>query len=557
VIRFALYFAVIASAFLLARSARAAGALLVPPGEQVQAVDVRYAVAMSRERNTRWVSLRLARVPGSVAWVLPIRANAAITEVGDAWLEALEFVTAPRIVPPSCGDAGAPPPKVVVERRAPLAPSVASLHRAVVGDVAELRAFAEHWGFALPAELAERIEEISARGFALLVLVYGGPSDGTATRTVRIADDGVPAVPLFLTWAGEGPLSVTTYVVADARIGLGPGAEIDVAEANLAVTRDGATNYAAALRGALLATRGQSWAVETAGRELVFEGVRGPMGAAWSPGLAATYANLAAQSDGADPSDFEQALAGIDRESAWLTRASGVVLPRAFGDDLPLTRRDAEFKSPFFAARSGPACTAPDGGNVGSSGRPTNPGGAPPGVDPGTPTRTPDPSVPPGAPRYPVTTSVGVSCTCSPGGPASTPPPSDESCDGTAPAGPPPPETDDCDGTADDAYADDDSCTGSAGDGLDDGEDCGAGSSSGSGEDCSSDGADSDDGCRNGSSSSSDECSTARAPREKRSRTKARLSPVVMSLAAIALVARRRGGQRRASCNGPICGLGQ
>jgi hypothetical protein len=562
VARFALYLAVAAFAFLLAGAARAAGAVLAPAGESVQVVDVRYAIAMSRERTTRWVSLRLARVPGAMAWVLPVRSDAAIAEVGDAWLDALESATAPRIVAPACSDAGSPPPKVVVERRAPLAPSVPSLHQAVVTDVAALREFADQWGFALPDETAARVEEITARGFALLVLVYGGPTDATATRTVRISDDVVPAVPLFLTSAGDAPLSITTYVVADTRTRLGPGEELEVGGTNLAVTQDGATNYAAALRAALLASRGESWAVESAGRELLFDGVRGPSGAAWSPGVAPTYANLAAQSDRTDVSDLDRALSGIDRTAAWLTRASGVVRPHTYGDDLPLTRRDPAFQSPFVAASAGPACTAPEGG-VGPGGRPTNPGGPPTGTDPRPEPPAPDPTVPsspPYRPYPPSTQSVGVACACAPGGPASNPPPSDESCDGADPADPPPPDADDCDGSADDGYAEDESCAGSSSSGYDDGEDCASSSSSGSSssEDCSSSsGDDGEDGCSSGSSSSSDECSTARPARAKHARSKTRLSPVVMGLAAIALVARRWSRQRRASCSGPICGLGQ
>jgi hypothetical protein len=123
-----------------------------------------------------------------MAWVLPVRPGARVEEVGDAWFEALELATAPRIVGAACGDGGGPPP-VVTEGRPPLGPSVRSLHSAVLDDVPRLRVFARDWGFDLPPEMGARFEEVTARGFVLLALVYSGPAEGTATRTVRIVDD--------------------------------------------------------------------------------------------------------------------------------------------------------------------------------------------------------------------------------------------------------------------------------------------------------------------------------------------------------------------------------
>ncbi|MET0591895.1 MAG: DUF2330 domain-containing protein [Polyangiaceae bacterium] len=541
--RFTPYLFTLALAFfLLARTAGAAGAVLVPAGERVQVLDVRYAIAMSSSRTTRWISLRVDRFPSSMAWILPVRSGAAVAEVGEAWLDALDVATAPRIVAPRCSDAGTAPAEVVTESRRALAPSAPSLHRAVFDDVTALRAFAESFGFAIDAETASRMGELVERGSSLLVLVYGGPVDATTTRTVRISDDALPAVSLSLTGGGEMPISVTAYVFADTRTRLGPGSEIEIDGAQIAVTQARATNYAAALRTALLASNGERWAIETAAHELVFEGVPGPAGAAWSPGVAPTYTRWAAQADRTDASDLNDALFGLDPAKVWLTRASGIVPARAFGDDLAITRRENDFKSPFLAANAGPAtCPAVDGGGARPGGRPTNPG-YPPGTDPPLPPRDPDPPVPPSTPPYPVgSTNVGVSCACAPGGPATAPPPGDESCDGGDPTGP---EADDCAGSPDDAYAGDDSCDG-------------GGSSSGSSDSCDGSSSGGSDSCDGGSSSSSDECSTARGTRGRRSSgAKPRVSVVVLGLAAVALVWRRAARQRRASTGARI-GFGQ
>jgi hypothetical protein len=539
--RFTPYTAVLALAFLfVAGPVFGAGALLVPAGERVGVVDVRSAVAMSPSRTTRWIAIEIDKVPGSMAWVLPVRAGAVITEVGDAWLDALDVATAPRIVAPRCGDAGPSPLRVVTESRGTLAPSTPSLHRAVLADLPALRAFAASFAFAIDAEIALRVDELVQRGFSLLVLVYGGPSDSRTIRTVRISDDAPPAVSLFLTGPSDTAVPVTAYVFADSRVRLGAGSELEIDGARLAVTQGGASNYAAALRVALLAANGERWAVEAAAHELVFDGIAGPPGASASPALAPTYARWAARADRTDVSDLDEALRGLDPASLWITRASGIVPAHAFGDDLALTRRDNAFQSPFLAASSDPSqCPTPEGGVGGPGGRPTNPG-TPPGTDPPLPPREPDP--PPTAPRYRgSTTSVGVSCACAPSGPAA-PPPGDESCDGSDPNAPP---ADDCDGSADDSYTDDDSCDGSAdssgGESCDGSTPSSSGSTSSSGSGCSGE-PEGDDGCGSGSSSSSssDECSTARGTGGRRSKgAKPRVSVIVLGLAATALALRR------------------
>src|SRR5689334_1903731 len=156
-------------------------------------------MAISAAQTTRWATLRLARFPPSMAWILPVRPGARVEEVGDAWFEALDVATAPRVITSVCGDGGSASNQVVTERVTPLGNGVGALRSVLLDDVAALRAFAQGSGFELSPEMEWRCEEVAARGFRFLALVYGGPSEEHATRTVRITDDAFPWVPLFLT----------------------------------------------------------------------------------------------------------------------------------------------------------------------------------------------------------------------------------------------------------------------------------------------------------------------------------------------------------------------
>ncbi|HMI89390.1 MAG TPA: DUF2330 domain-containing protein [Polyangiaceae bacterium] len=562
--RLAPFLAAIALVLLFARPAFAVGGVLVTPGETGRVIEVRYALALSAAQTTRWASLRFDRFPTAAAWILPVRPGARIDEVGDAWFEALELATAPRVVAPPCGDGGASPPKIAIERRPSRGSGVPPLRTALLDDVPALRAFAQSWGLELTPEMEGRLGEVTERGFALLALVYSGPPSATATRTVRITDDAFPWVPLLLTVAGDDPIEVKTFVLAETRTRLGPGPELEIDGARISMTKDGATNYAAELRSALLGARGASFVAEAAGHDLLFEGARGPANLEPSPALAPAYFRLAGGDDHNDASDLALALSGLDLSAVWLTRMSGIVPPRAFGDDLAVTRRDAQRLSPFLVASGAPpSCPTPDGGRVGPGG---GPGGTvgPPYPPPSSPP-LPPPTYPPR--DLPPPTSVGMSCSCAPGSAPPEPTSGDESCDGSDPGAADEPD-EGCDGSADDSSGD--SCDGSADDSYDGSDDgCDGSSSSGSGSEggCSSGAPESGDGCSSDSTGRSEGCSTApsarsstRARRAKGNRT--RISVMTVALAAVGLVLRRATKrrcstrQRRASTGARI-GFGQ
>ncbi len=80
------------------RPADAAGAWLA--SADLEPVEQRLAVALAPGRTTVWTSLRFVAPAGPVAFVLPVPAGASVDRSSDAWLEALDLATAPRVFPP-------------------------------------------------------------------------------------------------------------------------------------------------------------------------------------------------------------------------------------------------------------------------------------------------------------------------------------------------------------------------------------------------------------------------------------------------------------------------
>jgi len=571
------------------RDARAVGAVLSPGHDRANVVQARYAMTTSPWQTTRWASLRVERFPGAMAWLLPVRRGARVDEVTDAWFEALELASAPRIVPPVC-DASASKLRTRVEGPTTLTPSVRALDVALLDDPAALRAFAASWGFELPAAVDNRFRTLSERGFRLIALVYGGAADREFTRTVRITDDAFPAVPLFMTLGIDEPIDITAFLMGADRYRVGKGSEIELDPDRILFLRDGSTNYATMLGERLADARGESWVLETAGHRLLFEGMWGPSGTDPSPPLVTTYlARAAAYGDtdgypscvtaiqrlaamtgrvgracaagslatvqgsggecsestapdeiaagvlrcGPAAADLALALSGLELSTTWLTRVRGIVPAHEFGDDLAATTDPGPPKSPFLlATHSEIGCSStssPDGGSSGPT--PVPPGLAPP-VAPPNPTVVPDPTGMIVDPGEPATEGLSLSCSCSPAAPESAE--SNDSCDrsDSSSSG----SDEGCDGAPeDDSNTDEEGCDSSD-----------SGSSSDADDGCDGDSGSSDDGCDTSSGSSSSSESKCNVPRRSR-RGRSRTSLVTLAFAAILLPLRRLGRRRRAA----------
>jgi hypothetical protein len=482
--------AIVIGAFLVASDAGAVGGVASSAGDPVTVLRARYAVAISPSQTTRWASIQVEKFPGAMAWLLPVRPGARIDEASDAWFEALELATAPRVLAGRC-DTSSELPAIRMQGFADRVPTQRSLHDAVIEDTNALRAFARDWALELPVEVESRFEDLHTRGFSLAAFLYAGPAGGGFTRTVRITDDSFPAVPLFMTLGTKSPVEITAFLIGAARARLGAGPEIEIDPTSVRLAKDGSTNYPSVRAERLLAAAGESWVIEASESDLFTNGARRPGGVELTPAVVPTYDQRAA-SYGDSNSDPTLALHGQDSSKLWVTRAVGIVAQGGFGDDVAVTLAPGVSKSPFLVTMvdcNPAAMIPPPVMTVQPPPQLTKP--APSGV------RHDPPSVQ--EPVYVETTVVDA--------PPPQPVEVSGSCDGSPQSQP---QETSSDSSSDDSC---DSSSDSSSNQSDDGCDSSSSSSS-------SDSGSSSDGCgSSSSSSSSSDCSVARRARRHRSRT--------------------------------------
>jgi hypothetical protein len=216
-----------------------------------QPTEQRVALAVTPQRTTLWTSLRFLSDPGPVAIVLPVPVGAALDVSSDAWFEALEVATAPRIFPPAGEDGVCASPTPVPSRPFDIA-GVVDHHgsapvqeSALLPDLAAVSTWASARGLPLSPALQVQLEGLTA--FQLFVVRFDAPPGGGTTATVRVAVPGAwPTLPLSLTAArGQGML-VSTWLIGNG-VGLLLGG-VPTAVAGTQIIWDAATqetNYEA------------------------------------------------------------------------------------------------------------------------------------------------------------------------------------------------------------------------------------------------------------------------------------------------------------------------
>ncbi|WP_437813366.1 DUF2330 domain-containing protein [Sorangium sp. So ce1078] len=229
--------ALVVPAVLLSSSgdAVAAGAWL--PGAGQASVEQRVAVAAGPERTTLWTSLRFDGARGPVAVVVPVPPLAALDVSSDAWFEALEAATAPRVLPPEgvapyCpGEEGQPGPFDTVGQLAHEA-TLEPLEVTVLEDAGAVARWAESAGLALSSETAAQLGALQGMRFA--AARFDAPGGPAITRTLRVALGGGEArLPLSLATAGEGDVRVTAWLLGDGRGALTGTAPVTLPPASL------------------------------------------------------------------------------------------------------------------------------------------------------------------------------------------------------------------------------------------------------------------------------------------------------------------------------------
>ncbi len=197
----------------------AAGAWL--PSGTFKPVEQRVAVASGPDRTTLWTSLRFDASAGPVGIVVPAPPGASLDFSSDAWFEALDDATAPRIFPPSgvspfCPGGMGPDHLFENTGSTGHTPSLKVDDLAVLDDVTAVSTWASQGGLDLAPDAEATLGSLS--GVRFVALRFQAPGGAALTPTLRIAMPGAPPMlPLALTRASAGDLRVTTWLIGEQR----------------------------------------------------------------------------------------------------------------------------------------------------------------------------------------------------------------------------------------------------------------------------------------------------------------------------------------------------
>jgi hypothetical protein len=365
-----------------------------------------------------------------VAWLIPARPGAALDLASDAWLEALEAASSPRVVPPDITPPCGIPGGVEVEGDFTHTVTAAPGTAAVARDRPSLDAALAGFGLSLTSNLAPSVDAAFAAGDAIIALIYTDVSTDLVTRTVRVVDASPASFPLALVEAGAAPVSITAFAFGDGSVAVGEQPPVSMNASALVWRSDGSSSYPS-VRDGLLAANPGAWLFETGGHDVVFDGVPVPGGTS-TPALTTSYffraaayadatgapdgctddANALAQSDstvaaacpvgslarvgnggatcqeivaageidpgslrcGGTADDLAMALSGLAPARTWVTRVRGSLAPWTTGQDANLTAATAAGPYGPVVTASGYAepCAA-----AGSPGSTTASGGGP------------------------------------------------------------------------------------------------------------------------------------------------------------------------------------
>jgi hypothetical protein len=286
--------------------ARASGAWL--PSGTLEPIEQRVAVSVGPDRTTLWTSLRFDASAGKVGIVVPAPPGSSLDFSSDAWFEALEVATAPRIFPPDgespyCPGQQGPAGIFDIAGQLAHAKSLPVDDVAVLDDAGAVALWAAEGGLNLSPEAASSMGALgNVRFVAVRFIAVAGPS---VTRTLRVAMPGAPPLlPLALTRAGAKPLLVTSFTIGEGRATASGTVPVTLPPAELAWdAKAKKSNYAAARGAALAAEGGDGALMECAGTAPLATNVSIAGGTASIEGLVtAFFERSAAYGDGlADP----------------------------------------------------------------------------------------------------------------------------------------------------------------------------------------------------------------------------------------------------------------
>jgi Uncharacterized protein conserved in bacteria (DUF2330) len=311
-----------ALASLVSLASSHATTAILPSGTALP-LEQRVAVAVSPKQTTIWTNLRVDTAAGPVGLIVPVPPGAALDHSSDAWFEALDDTTAPRIFPqsgatPVCPGTS-PDPNALGFHNTTFATPLGAIEpteATVLSDVAAVVAWANTHGFSISPATKTALEGLSGmRFFAERFVPNTSPFFSSTLRVVLPST--TPMLPLALTQAGMSNLRVTAWFLGAGRATLTGSTPLKLQMTDLQFfAQSQASNYVEIRDNALLAAGPKASVTETASNTLLDENMPIAQGTSSIPALVAGYfQRTAAYFDGnADPADCIQS-AGFAADS--------------------------------------------------------------------------------------------------------------------------------------------------------------------------------------------------------------------------------------------------
>ncbi len=234
------------------------------------AIEQRIALSIGPQRTTLWSQMRVSGAAGTFAIVVPARPGASLDWATDAWLEALQAASAPRILPNPDTDATCPDetavddPVHVAGMLAHTSPLVPIGGVEVLDDAAAVSSWAGSHGLTLRATTFGALSNMTDHRF--VVARFDAPAGDAWTPTLRVTGpDALPSVPLLLSHAGASSTVVTMWILGEGRARANPGTEIAITDLELGYdVATGDWDYAAVIINRLAASGNDAMLVELA-----------------------------------------------------------------------------------------------------------------------------------------------------------------------------------------------------------------------------------------------------------------------------------------------------
>ena len=281
----------------LSGHARAAGAWI--SSGTFEPIEQRVAVSVGPDRTTMWTSLRFDASAGNVGIIVPAPPGSSLDFSSDAWFEALEVATAPRIFPPADESPycpGTTGPAAVFDLAGQIAhtKSLPVDDIVVLDDAGAVALWAAKGGLDLSPALASSLGALG--GVRFVAVRFIAPAGPAVTRTLRVAMPGAaPLLPLALTRGGSKPLLVTSFTLGVGRATTSGSIPVTIPPGDLAWdAKAKKSNYSSARAAVLTAEGSDGFLTECAGAPPLATNVSIAGGTASIDGLITAFFDRAA-----------------------------------------------------------------------------------------------------------------------------------------------------------------------------------------------------------------------------------------------------------------------